>query len=627
MVKDLEKIKKVYGEDFAHLCRSLFPTLLEKEGLLFQLISDSFAPSHNLYKDLSKNTVFLKNFVYSKLPNDIANNRKNPLDESPQQLLKKAGYNLYECKTQDEILAFKKYYARGEELCTFRDQRLNTARVFFIVKDNADKFKRDNFTHPKREDDYSTSVLSIQFTKTNPSYVSIKSRYNHIVDNPDATYGNDLDSIYPGLQKAFIDYYKIPLDTKLTNGLYPPGNFVADNTGKLYRCNLSFQASGLHFCENNVIIDAHGNARKLEPSRYILADQYIIDMKNKKIDNGLFELYEDYNFQRLDSFNKHEQDIKDIIVSKNRKGEKIIQLVHNGYSSYITLNSSNQMIKYTNNKIEKIDDGYLYFNYALQELNLQNTKSVGKDFLAENSDLKTLSMPSLEHADDGFLYSNLDLETINLPNLKTLGNNSFTYNAGIKNISIPSAIVVGDNCFERVKKLDKLDAKKLEKVGDAFLFACTEIKDGNLDNLQNADDDCFYSLLALNNLKFDSLISCGSNFLNRCMNETTVSFKNLEKCGHNFMSSCIRLAYLDVPKLRKASRGFLEHCGDFRKLNAPNLREFDESHSFITNPNRRAIIEEIKRNQKKLAKQDKKESKEEEKKLFANLLNRWRRER
>lgn len=35
---DLKMIKKYYGEDMAHLCRELFPTLLEKEGLLLNLI-------------------------------------------------------------------------------------------------------------------------------------------------------------------------------------------------------------------------------------------------------------------------------------------------------------------------------------------------------------------------------------------------------------------------------------------------------------------------------------------------------------------------------------------------------------------------------------------------------------
>ena len=34
MQNDLKRIKDKYGEDFSHLCRELFPTILETEGLL-----------------------------------------------------------------------------------------------------------------------------------------------------------------------------------------------------------------------------------------------------------------------------------------------------------------------------------------------------------------------------------------------------------------------------------------------------------------------------------------------------------------------------------------------------------------------------------------------------------------
>ena len=35
--KELKRIKKLYGENFMHLCRELFPTLLEQEGLLTEI--------------------------------------------------------------------------------------------------------------------------------------------------------------------------------------------------------------------------------------------------------------------------------------------------------------------------------------------------------------------------------------------------------------------------------------------------------------------------------------------------------------------------------------------------------------------------------------------------------------
>ena len=52
-------------------------------------------------------------------------------DFDPEVLLEMAGYNLYECKTEEDIQSFRKYYAEGEEICTFNGGRLNKARVFF----------------------------------------------------------------------------------------------------------------------------------------------------------------------------------------------------------------------------------------------------------------------------------------------------------------------------------------------------------------------------------------------------------------------------------------------------------------------------------------------------------------
>lgn len=39
---ELKKIKKLYGERFMHLCRELFPTLLEEEGKLYEILSSTF---------------------------------------------------------------------------------------------------------------------------------------------------------------------------------------------------------------------------------------------------------------------------------------------------------------------------------------------------------------------------------------------------------------------------------------------------------------------------------------------------------------------------------------------------------------------------------------------------------
>ena len=75
--------------------------------------------------------------------------------------------------------------------------------VFWAVKKNVKDIRRKDFDSPERDDEYGTSVMSIQFNREGTTRVSIKNRYNHTVENPDATLGNDLEKIAPGLTYSF----------------------------------------------------------------------------------------------------------------------------------------------------------------------------------------------------------------------------------------------------------------------------------------------------------------------------------------------------------------------------------------------------------------------------------------
>ena len=44
---DLKFIKKHYGENFAKMCREYFPTILEQQGLLTEIIFFLFPPSRH----------------------------------------------------------------------------------------------------------------------------------------------------------------------------------------------------------------------------------------------------------------------------------------------------------------------------------------------------------------------------------------------------------------------------------------------------------------------------------------------------------------------------------------------------------------------------------------------------
>ena len=160
---ELNKIKKVYGEKFMHFCREEFSTILEQEGLLYQILTISFSNNcKTLYEDLEseEKKEGFKNFIYFKANNylelEIQNHERE--ERNPYQILDEVGYELYECKTEEEIQSYKKYYRSDEELCTFNGGRLRKCLVFWAVKKNVDEIRREDFQDPQREDEYGTSV-------------------------------------------------------------------------------------------------------------------------------------------------------------------------------------------------------------------------------------------------------------------------------------------------------------------------------------------------------------------------------------------------------------------------------------------------------------------------------------
>ncbi len=302
MDSDLKMIKKKYGEEMAHFCREEFPTILEQEGVLANLLLKWFEPSKFLYKDLQQEDLEMafKDFIYKQF-DQKREEKTNSNIKTPQELLSEAGYDLYECKSEEDIQSFKKYYAPREELCTFRknENRLKKCHVFFAVKKNVDTIKREDFKKPQRQDLYGTSVISIQFDRNPYHILSIKNRYNHTVDYCDSTFSNNLDNIIEGLTDSFVKHYG--LEQSFVNQFEIP-SYVQDSKGKYYKYNYEINAD--YFCPNNIILKQHEPIR-LPKERYILADYFVIDMKENTISNygydndSFLEMFQDNPIKRI----------------------------------------------------------------------------------------------------------------------------------------------------------------------------------------------------------------------------------------------------------------------------------------------------------------------------------------
>ncbi|MDO5002730.1 MAG: hypothetical protein Q4E39_00670 [bacterium] len=478
MNEDLKVIKKKYGENMMKLCREYFPSLLEQEGLLSQLMLEHFVPSHELYDDIVNNGLDtdFKNYMYDIADMLIKEEKiNNSTVKTPKELLDEVGYDLYECHDEEEIQSFKKYYKDDEKLCTFRGNRLNRCHVFFAVKKNVNEIKRKDFDKPQRQDLYGTSVISIQFTRDEAHTLSIKNRYNHTVSNPDSTFSNNLDNIIPGLTESFEKYYGMVQKHK-NQGFEMP-NYVCVN-GKYYKYN--YEINNIYYCTGNIIID-NFEIKELAKEKYIVFDYFILDLVNKKI--SLYDEKVDDPF--INDFNNI-----DTIEIKRQDNEKIIIIKNSNDDIVIKLDNDNKIICYNNNSIEELGKQFLYYNNSILEIYLPKVKTIGFAVLSFNRKLKKLSLPEAKTIDTFFLDSNEDMEELYLPKVKTIGDCVFSYNKKLKKLSLPAAETIGDSFLRSNQDIEELYMPKVRTVGHCVLSSNMKLKKLSLPEVETIGN-CF----------------------------------------------------------------------------------------------------------------------------------------
>ncbi len=601
---DLKVIKKKFGENMMKLSRELFPTLLEEKGLLSGIFLDNFNPSKTLYDDIKKDHLEkeFKMFIYGFLNKDevIENSKK-----TPKELFEEEGYDFYECKTEEDIQKFKKYYARGEELCTFRGRRLDKCYVFFVVKKNVDEIKREKFKKPIKEDDYGTSVMSIQFTKDEAHTLSIKNRYNHALleGNPDATYRNNLENIAPGLTKSFENTYGLKQFNPNTN--FEIKNYVRGKDGKFYKYN--YEINNIYYCADNIIID-NFEVKKLPKERYIVMDYFILDMKDKKI-----TLYDE---SINDSFVSSIKNIKKIDVLKcglnktiviiGEEGNMIIKLdpndriievdnetlksVSDNYfskSKYIDklylnnvvevgdnfLNKNKSLSKISMDNVKIIGNNFLEYNEGIEDISLLNVKKIGRSFMfnCDNPKLNKIYMPKVEEIGNSFMFGNHSVMEVIMPNVKKIGNNFFMLNPTIRNIEIPLVRKIGDSFLEYDELLFELDLPNVVNIGNNFLKRNTLLKKIYMPNAVELKTGTLQFNNSLKELKLPNVTKIGDNVLKLNSILTYIELPLLEEIGDNFLEYNRYLERFVEPNLRKIGRYMLSHNSVLTDIDISNL--------------------------------------------------------
>lgn len=554
MLKDLIWIKKHYGEQMMHLCRELFPVILEKEGVLPQILDKCFAKSRLLARDIIAEEAEsdFKNFIYSFV--DVENtDTENNEQKTAVELLDEAGYILYpECETEEDIQFFKKYWTDNEALCTFKGDRLKHCRVWFAIKKNIDDIKRENFSNPKRQDEYGTSAISIQFTRQNNQSLSIKNRYNHSVNNPDNTFSSNLDNIISGLTGAFYRDYGV---WDMMGGNKYEGfeldHYIFAPDGKYYHYN--YEIDNVYFCDNNTLID-HYEIETL-PNHQMLADYFVVDFKNKTINN-----YD--NCRSNDGFPKTIQDIEKMEYKNNN----LKVCVKDGSVVEIGLDERNRIVSYKNENIKEIKQDFMWNNEVLKSIDIPNVTRIGDGVLGRNKELEDFNAPKVEEIGEYVLYWNENLKKLDLPELTKCGRRFLLKNEIMENMNIPKLEKCGDFCFQHNRNIEEINLPNLKSCGDCFFENNKIINSVFLPKLE----DCGILFLAGNeNLKeidLPNLKRSSNNFMLRNENLCKINVPNLEETGYNFLCWNQSIKEIDLPSIQKYYSGLLNNDINLEKI-------------------------------------------------------------
>lgn len=578
-LKELKKIKHIYGEKFARMCRDMFPIILNKDGALLDILEKRFSHNCNsLYEVITENGLEFdfEDLIYREF--DMKRDDVREETRTPYEILREEGYDLFECKSEDDIQSFRKYYDEKEVICTiYNGGRLKKRECFFAVKKNVDEIRRENFKNPDKSDEYSTSVLAIQFTRGRMSEVQIISRYNHTVVNPNCTLSNDLDKLAPGLKQSFANLLSergLNLDVAKVTDFILPG-YTRANDGRYYKFNV--EINGEYYCPGNIFIK-NGEALTLgEPEKGILMDYFYLDLQNKKIrlpDETLKDSF-------VDTF----ESVKKVEVVREKKNDSKVVKVYSEDSkepALIKLNEDNQIIGYVNHELNCVGKNFLRSNTEIRELDLPNLEYECGYFLTWNSSLRELSLPKLKQAMYGFFDRNRVIEKLDLPEIERVSDSFLCFNNALERLSLPNLEYIGNEFFRGNMKLCQLYLPKVQYIGNNFMPNNMVLDRVDLPNLQEAGDD----------------------FLRWNTSVESLNMPNLERFGEGFLYRNMRLRHVDLPNLVEAKDGFLNSNQILESVNTPKNQSIEKIFYSLTELNRKRRVEMIREKQEKLKAQE-----------------------
>ena len=574
-------LKKKFGETAAKSIRENIPFALDYPNEFAEFITKKIPVKEDIafiVKNISQRLDGL-----FRLESDKNIETVKVVNKTPEELSKEAGYVFHRPESENDILAFKKDFENGEVLCTYNDVegRMQGHFIFWLRRNDAEsvlpakqitqEYLKDDSEgsilwrayldgkglkmpdgsydlsnlNASRQDPYGTSSMSVQIGRRGGN-ISIKNRYNHTVNNPDATFGNDLNTIIDGLDNAVFGIEGIP--KKASQELRLPDNITSDLKGRFFKYDQEIE--NIYFSQHGYVDE--GEIILIDKSHQRMVDNFIFDSKTNEV------IPVTLSRQLI-------RDINNVTFEKN----KIIVNSDNGDYEFEFLNGT---LNKLSSDITTIGDSFLQTNTTLESISLPNVTKIGDTFLSNNKNLKSISLPSVTDIGNGFLRRNITLESISLPNVKAIGTDFLIYNEDLKSISLPNVETIGDGFLKFNTTLNSISLPRVKIINNEFLKNNLDLKSISLPNLDEIGDYFLNENYNLTSVELPNVTQIGFGFLRNNISLRNISLPNVTRIGEYFLNRNTNLRSISLPNVIRVGGSFLENNTVLESISLPNVQ-------------------------------------------------------
>lgn len=448
-----EKIKKQNGESFARAIRAFDEGIFELPNIAQRL---KYAG-----RDATPLLPVLASFRQRLI---CLENAKDPFD-----LLQQAGYKAFYVNSLKKQKSIAHLFRLDERLCTFNDEtRYQRNHIIYCIKKGAEKLNRSDFKNPQRQDEYGTSVISIQISK-NGGFIKITNRYNHTVPYPDNTFNSNPDNIIDGLTAALKNHFGVEF---MAHNRLPKGFIFRNNSIVKY----NFEKNGRYFGHDFYIENA---INEIDKDKEMLVDCFLFDLKEKRI-TDLSQMHPN-SFVAVLTEELKNKTLQVKRIDKQRRalfadGVKILE-TKEGALTFLYLPTTKQLpggmfndelLSYSENV------AFLMYNETLEHFFAPNLITINSHVMENNHAIKSLYLPKVQLIGDNFLMHNHRLKYLNIPMIKSIGRWALR-ECEIKTFIAPFLKIVEKDVFIRARELQCFSAPELKRVSSGVLAANTRL--------------------------------------------------------------------------------------------------------------------------------------------------------